>query len=440
MNNPAEASPASSVVVKKQPALDHAPNLHESALAQFNRAADVMNLETSVRKILSEPKNEIIVNFPVKMDNGQFEIFRGFRVQHNNILGPYKGGIRYHPSVSRDEVRALAALMTYKSALTGIPFGGGKGGVRCEPWNLSKEETMRLTRRFTHALGSNIGPEYDIPAPDVGTNAQIMVWMMDTYLNSSEPLTRNRARHIVTGKTLTSGGSEGRDKATGQGITYIAQKWIQDHGLNPRELTFTVQGFGNVGSYAAILMGQLGLKLIAVDDHRGTIASSKGIDPSDLAQHVRQAGSVFGYPRADAIPKADFMKTAADILLPAALENQIHLGNAGDIRARVVIEGANGPTTPEAERILAERGIEIVPDILANSGGVVVSYFEWIQNKNYEHWDLEAVDERLKKIILRAYDWVQREAKARQCDWRTAAYIVGLARIAKAYEERGIFP
>lgn len=439
MIDPSEPRTAFAVAHAK-PAKQDAPDLSESALAQFNAAADLMELEPSVRAILSEPKNEIIVNFPVRMDDGKFEVFRGFRIQHNNILGPYKGGIRYHPSVSRNEVRALAAWMTYKSALTDIPFGGAKGGVRCEPWKLSREETMRLTRRFTHALGNNIGPEYDIPAPDVGTNAQIMVWMMDTYLNSSEPLTRNRARHIVTGKTITSGGSEGRDKATGQGIAFIVEQWMKDRKLAPKDLTFAVQGYGNVGSHAAILVGELGPKLVAASDHKGSIAEAKGIDPLDLAQHVKKAGTVAGYAKASACTSEEFWRLKTDILVPAALENQVDVHNAPTIETRIVVEGANGPTTPEGERVLRERGIEIVPDILANSGGVIVSYFEWIQNKNYEHWDLEDVDARLKKKILKAYSNVVKESKARKCDWRTAAYTVGLARLQKSYEERGIFP
>ena len=427
-------------VAKAQPISEKDPDLSDSANAQFNKAADVMELETSVRAILSEPKNEIIVNFPVRMDDGRFEVFRGFRTQHNNILGPYKGGIRYHTTVSRTEVRALAAWMTYKSALTDLPFGGAKGGVRCEPWKLSSGELMRLTRRFTHALGSNIGPEYDIPAPDVGTNAQIMVWMMDTYLNSSEPLTRNRARHIVTGKSLSSGGSEGRDKATGQGIAYIVEQWMTDRKHDPKAMTFAVQGYGNVGSNAAILVGELGPKLVAASDHKGSIVNAHGIDPKDLAAHVQKAGTVAGYGKADACTKDQFWRVKTDILIPAALENQVDLDNARHIETRIVVEGANGPTTPGAEEILQKRGIEIVPDILANSGGVIVSYFEWVQNKNYEHWDLEDVDARLKKKILKAYKNVVKEAKARKCDWRTAAYTVGLARLQKSYEERGIFP
>ncbi len=438
--SPADEVAVTPVVAPKEPASPNAPDLDDSELAQYFKAADLMELEPSVRAILSEPKNEIIVSFPVRMDDGRFELFRGFRIQHNNILGPYKGGIRYHPSVSRTEVRALAAWMTFKSALTQIPFGGAKGGVRCDPWKLSQGETMRLTRRFTHALGANIGPEYDIPAPDVGTNAQTMVWMMDTYINSSEPLARNRARHVVTGKTLTSGGSEGRDKATGQGIAFIVERWIAERGLDAKSLTFAVQGFGNVGSHAALLVSALGPKLVAVNDHKGTIVERKGIDAADLAEHVSRAGSVAGYSRAEAASPDDFWAEPTDILVPAALENQIDHRNAPHLRTRVVVEGANGPTTPTAESILLDRGIEVIPDILANSGGVIVSYFEWVQNKNYEHWDLELVDERLKKKILRAYDGVVKEAKARRCDWRTAAYTVGLARLQRVYEERGIFP
>ncbi len=431
--------PASPAVGKEKEAAQEF-SLNDMAQQQFFKAADLIGLEPVVRAILSEPKNEIIVSFPVRMDDGHFEVFRGFRVQHNNILGPYKGGMRYANIVNRDEVRALAAWMTYKCALVELPFGGAKGGVRCDPYALSREELMRLTRRFTHALGTNIGPDYDVPAPDVGTNAHVMVWMMDTYLNSMDATARTRARHVVTGKTLTSGGSEGREKATGQGLVYVLREWLKTHRLNASRISYSIQGFGNVGSNTALLLGELGAKLVAVDDHAGTIANPAGIDPKDLARHVREKRSVKGYDRADAISREEFFGTEVDVVIPAAMENQIHDLNQHLLKCRVILEGANGPVTPAAEDKLRSRGIEIIPDILANSGGVIVSYFEWVQNKNSEHWDLADIDERLKRMMLRSYERTSREAEQRECDLRTAAYAIALKRLETAYGERGIFP
>ncbi|MBI1851644.1 MAG: Glu/Leu/Phe/Val dehydrogenase [Planctomycetes bacterium] len=408
--------------------------------SQFSRAADKIGLDPVVRSILSEPKNEIIVTFPVRMDDGHFELFTGFRVQHNNILGPYKGGMRYANIVNRDEVRALASWMTYKCALVEIPFGGAKGGVRCDPYKLTKDELMRLTRRFTHALGGNIGPDYDVPAPDVGTNAQVMVWMMDTYLNSTDATQRNRVRHVVTGKSLASGGSEGREKATGQGLVYVLREWLKANRLDVSKITYSVQGYGNVGSNCAVLLGELGAKLVAVDDHAGAIHEPRGIDAKDLAKWVRGNRTVKGYGRAESITREDFFNTEVDVMIPAAMENQINDANQHLVKCRVILEGANGPVTPSAEDAIRARGIEVIPDILANSGGVIVSYFEWIQNKNSEHWDLKEVDEKLKKMMLRSWERAQLEAEHRKCDLRTAAYSVALQRLEIAYEERGIFP
>lgn len=417
-----------------------AMNLYEVALVQFNAAADAMNLDPKVRAILGEPKNEIIVNFPVRLDTNEYRVLRGFRIQHNNILGPYKGGIRYHPDVDLHEVKALAAWMTYKNALVGNPFGGGKGGVKLDPRGFSQDELMRITRRFTHALGTNIGPDYDIPAPDVGTNAQTMDWMMDTYMNTVSFFSKNRGRAVVTGKTIECGGSVGRDKATGQGLTFVADQWIRDRGLSMKGQRVAVQGFGNVGSHAALLLRQLGAKIVAVLDHTGGVVNEAGLDCEALLQHSRATGALPGFRGGDTLPGEAFWGVDCDIVVPAAIENQVTAERAGRIRARVVVEGANGPTTPEADRILAGRGIEVIPDILANSGGVIVSFFEWLQNRSCEYWDEGRVDERLRTTILRAYAETVREMKTGRVSMRSAAYIVGMRRIEKAYLQRGIFP
>ncbi len=418
---------------------DHV-DFYETTKSRFEKAAVTCKLAQDVHVILSEPKNVVQVNFPVRMDNGTVRIFQGYRIQHNNILGPYKGGIRYHPSVSMDEVKALAALMTWKCALVGLPLGGAKGGVQIDPRQFSRDELMRITRRYTHALGTNIGVDYDIPAPDVGTNGQIMNWIMDTYMNSVGYATRNVHRGVVTGKTLTCGGSEGREKATGQGLFFVLEKWAEERGMALGKCTYAVQGFGNVGSWASTLMDQTGAKLIAVNDHRGTLYNPDGIAVPALVEHVKKNGAVDGFPGARSIPRDEFWSIPTDVLIPAALENQINRNTAPMIKTKVIAEGANGPVTPKGEAILAERGIEMLPDILANSGGVIVSYFEWIQNKNNERWDLEEIDAKLKKRILKSYAAAKVAAERHKTDLRTACYIVALERIAAAYSERGIFP
>lgn len=415
-------------------------SLYENVITQFNKAADLMNLDGGVRKILSTTENEIVVHFPVKMNNGQIEMFTGYRVQHNDALGPFKGGLRYHPDVNLDEVRALAAWMTWKCALTGIPFGGAKGGIQVDPANYSVPELERITRRFAYAIGNNIGPEYDIPAPDVNTNAQIMAWILDTYLSTVPPHDRHRNIHVVTGKPLEAGGSAGRDKATGQGIAYTIQRWAQDNGLSLAGATFMVQGFGNVGSWAARLLRSLGARLIAVEDVTGGTRNRDGLDPEKILEYARVHGGVFKFPYGEFVDHIMFLKTQADIFLPAALQSQITAETAPWLKVRLVAEGANGPTDPEGDAVLQERGIDVIPDILCNSGGVIVSYFEWVQNKRSESWDLEEVDCKLKKRITAAYERVRDKAAELSTDWRTAAYALALARLEKVYMERGIFP
>jgi glutamate dehydrogenase (NAD(P)+) len=416
------------------------PNPYKVALSQLDRAAKVAGISPVVRDILSQPKNELIINFPVRMDSGEYRMFKGYRVQHSNILGPYKGGIRYHELVSLDEVKALASWMTYKCALHDIPFGGGKGGIKFMPRQHSMAEIERITRRFTHALGANIGPEYDIPAPDVGTNGQIMVWMMDTYMNVVGFNDKNANRRVVTGKTLGSGGSHGRETATGQGIVHCITEWARDRRFDLNGSSYTVQGFGNVGSNAARILARTGASLVAVGDWKGYIANTDSINPFKLSEYVQRTGSVVDYPGSHAISREEFFATTADIFIPAALELEIGVAEAKALNVKLIVEGANGPTETAAEPIIAGKGIDLIPDILANSGGVVVSYYEWLQNKRSERWELEEVEERLAKRMKRTYLAVSECAQQRKCDWRMAAMTLSLERIDRAYAERGIFP
>ena len=409
-------------------------------LAQLGRAMRHIDVQPHVRLILSEPKNEIIVNFPVRMDDGDYRLFTGYRIQHNNILGPYKGGIRYHHEVSLSEVKALAAIMTYKCALLDVPFGGAKGGITITPREHSKVELERVTRRFTHDLGNNIGPEYDIPAPDVGTNAQIMVWMMDTYMNMHNLSDKNAQRRIVTGKTLTSGGSRGREKATGQGVVYAIQEWADEVGFRLDGATYTLQGFGNVGSHTASILTKLGAVLVAVQDHTGAIFNKEGIYTRKLADYVAEKGGVAGYPGAEQVGADDFWSVKCDIVIPAALELQIDERVAKMMDCKLVVEAANGPTTLAGEKVLAEKGVDVLPDLMANAGGVVVSYFEWIQNKRAESWQLAEVDERLHFMMKRAFHEMRAFAREHDCDNRTAAYACAVNRINAVYVERGVFP
>lgn len=415
-------------------------NVYENVIAQFNRSADVMKLDPGVRKILGTTMNEVVVHFPVRMDDGRIEVFTGYRVQHNNALGPFKGGLRFHPAVDIDEVRALATWMTWKSAIVNIPFGGAKGGIQIDPREYSFSELERITRRFTFALGNTIGPEYDIPAPDVNTNPQIMAWILDTYQSMMPATERQRCLHVVTGKPIESGGSVGRDKATGQGVVFLIRQWAKDHNFDLNGATFIVQGFGNVGSWAARLLKPFGAKLLAVEDVTGAIKNDSGIDPDDLTDYVKVHGGVRGYQKAKSIGHEEFLKTQADVFIPAALENQITGETASMLNVKLVAEGANGPTDPEGDRILIRRGIDVLPDVLCNSGGVIVSYFEWLQNKRSEFWELQEVDCKLYKKIVSAYERVRDTVQKYSVDWRTAAYIVALSRLEKVYKERGIFP
>ncbi len=415
-------------------------SLYQGVMEQFDKAAGLMELSPNIRRILATTMNEIVVHFPVRMDDGSVEIFTGYRVQHNNALGPFKGGLRYHPSVDLDEVRALAAWMTWKAAITELPFGGAKGGIQIDPSRYTRSELERITRRITYALGDNIGPEYDIPAPDVNTNAQIMAWILDTYLTTMPSHDRARHMHVVTGKPIESGGSLGREKATGQGVAWAVMQWAQENGRDLRGMTFIVQGFGNVGSWAARLLQDEGCRLVAVEDVTGAIARRGGLDAHALSIHAEINGGVRSYADAEAIGHEAFLRTVADVFIPAALEDQITAQTAPLLEVQLVAEAANGPTSPEGDQILRERGIQVIPDILCNAGGVIVSYFEWLQNKRSESWELEEVDARLRRRILSAYRRVAETARRFDTDPRTAAYIVALTRLESVYKKRGIFP
>jgi glutamate dehydrogenase (NAD(P)+) len=406
----------------------------------LDRAAKTISLEPYVRTILSQPKNELIVNFPVRMDNGEVRLFKGYRVQHNNLLGPFKGGMRFHPTVTLDDVKALAAMMTWKSALMRLPFGGGKGGIKFDPHSVSKHELQKITRRFTHALGANIGPDYDIPAPDVGTNGQTMAWMMDTYSNMVGSYQKQSMKGVVTGKPVASGGTLGRAKATGQGMVFCIVEWAKQTGFNLEGSTMTVQGFGNVGSNCAVILSKLGVSTIAVGDHTGYMYNPEGFNAHKLQDYVEEHGSIAGYPGGKAITREEFFATKCDIFAPSALENQIGEAEAKALQCKLVVEGANGPTNPAGERILQERGIDILPDVLANSGGVTVSYYEWVQNKRSESWTEEEVDAKLERAMTRAFREVSDFSRTKKVDMRIAAYALALQRIEAVYKEREIFP
>jgi len=417
---------------------DH--NLYFQTIGSVLEAANLLKVDHRLKLILSQPKNEIMVHCPVKMDDGTWQLFKGYRVQHNNVLGPYKGGIRYHPDVKLDEVKTLALLMTMKCALARLPYGGAKGALKIDPRAVSKAELERVTRRMTAALGNNIGPDYDIPAPDVGTNSQIMAWMADTYINFAEASTKVTARGVVTGKPLEFGGSAGREKATGQGLVYVLDALLPGMGMDIAKLSYSLIGYGNVGSWTARLLKAKGTQLKAVMDHTGAIYNEAGIDAEALAAHVQTTGGVEGYAEAEAIDESTFYSTPVDLFIPAALEQMVDLEHAKLIQCKVLVEAANAPTTPRAERHLLAKGIEVLPAILCNAGGVTVSYFEWKQNRQSETWDEELVDERLRKIMTRSARRVLETAQRLDCNMRMASYASAIEHIDKVYEMRGVFP
>ncbi|GCE47766.1 glutamate dehydrogenase (NAD(P)+) [Thermosporothrix hazakensis] len=411
-------------------------NPYEMAVAQFDEAAERLGLSQAMRAILRKPKRELIVNFPVRMDNGDVEMFTGYRVQHNINRGPAKGGIRFSPEVSLDEVRALAMWMTWKCAVVGIPYGGAKGGVICDPHKMSMAEIERLTRRYATEISILIGPDSDIPAPDMNTNPQVMAWIMDTYSmhqGYSVPA-------VITGKPLAIGGSEGRLEATARGVQVVALEAMQDMNMQPEKCRVVIQGFGNVGGIAARLLHESGCKVIGISDISGGLYNPDGIDIPKATRFSREHGGLRGFPEAEEITNAELLTLPCDVLIPAALENQITGHNAAQINTRLIIEAANGPTTPEADAILNERGITVVPDILANAGGVTVSYFEWVQDLQRFFWAEDEINMRLEKIMKRSYQAVKAKAEEQRTNLRMGAYLLAVARVAEATEIRGVYP
>ena len=411
-------------------------NPYDVAVSQFDEAADRLGLSQSMRAILRKPKRELIVNFPVRMDNGDVEMFTGYRVQHNINRGPAKGGIRFSPEVSLDEVRALAMWMTWKCAVVNIPFGGAKGGVLCDPHKLSRAELERLSRRYATEISILIGPNSDIPAPDMNTNPQVMAWMMDTFSmhhGYSIPA-------VITGKPLAIGGSEGRLEATARGVQFVTRDAMIDLGMNPEECTVVIQGFGNVGSNSARLLQELGCKVVGISDIRGGVYNPHGIDIHQALHYSKEHGNLAGLPNTEAVSNWELLTLPCDILIPAALENQLTRHNATHVKARLIIEAANGPTTPEADVILNDRGVTIVPDILANAGGVTVSYFEWVQDLQRFFWAEHEINNRLESIMTRAYRAICEKALQQETNLRMGAYLLAVARVAEATEIRGVYP
>jgi glutamate dehydrogenase (NAD(P)+) len=412
----------------------HGP-IFGAMLQEFDSAARILNLEPGIWRVLTQPKRQITVACPVAMDNGEIEVFTGYRVQYNISLGPAKGGIRYHPDVTLDEVTALAAWMTWKCAVSQIPFGGGKGGVICDPTRMSRRELEALTRRYVAEIIDSIGPDKDVPAPDVNTNEQVMAWVMDTY---SMHVGRTETA-IVTGKPVVLGGSQGRREATGRGVTICTRETARHLEMDLRGATVAIQGFGNVGSVSADLLSKLAARIVAVTDWRGGVYNKAYLDVPRLMEWVKQHKTVEGFPDADPLSNDELFALDVDFLIPAALENQITIENAGNIKAKAIVEGANGPTTPEAHQILHEKGVFVVPDILANSGGVTGSYFEWVQNRHGYYWSEAEVNRQLEEKMVEAYNAVLRMSLKHKTDMRTAAYIVAIDRVATVTRLRGMY-
>jgi glutamate dehydrogenase (NAD(P)+) len=410
-------------------------SIFNAMLQEFDGAARILNLEPGIWKILTHPKRQITVSCPVQMDNGEIEVFTGYRVQYNITLGPAKGGIRYHPGVNLDEVTALAAWMTWKCAVAHIPFGGGKGGIICDPTRMSRRELEALTRRYVAEIIDAIGPEKDVPAPDVNTNDQVMAWIMDTYSMH----VGHTSTAVVTGKPLELGGSLGRREATGRGVMIATREAARHLGFDLKGATIAIQGFGNVGGISAQLLAEQGAKILAVADWKGGVHNANGLDIPKLSDYVRQHKTVAGFSGGEPLTNEQLFKLQVDVLIPAALENQITMENAPHIRAKIVVEGANGPTTPDAHRDLYERGVMVVPDILANSSGVTTSYFEWVQDRYGYFWTEKEVNERLEAKMCEAFNAVLQTSIKYHVDLRTAAYIVAINRVATVTRMRGMY-
>lgn len=411
-------------------------NPFETALNQFHQCAEYLGLDDNIRRRIAAIDRELSVNFPVKMDDGSLQMFMGYRVQHDRARGPFKGGIRYHQEVNLDEIRAMAMLMTWKCAVVSIPYGGAKGGVCCNPKEMSKGEIERLTRRFTSEISILISPESDIPAPDLYTDAQVMAWIMDTYsMNKGYSVPE-----VVTGKPLSIGGSLGREEATGRGCIFNTQFLTKQMEVSLKQSNISIQGFGQVGSVAARLFQKLGARIVAVSDTSGGVYNPQGLDISALYKYKQEEGKVSGFPGSEAIQTHEILEIPCDILMPAALGHQITSENAHRVKAGIIIEGANAPTESYGEKILLEEGKVIVPDILANAGGVVVSYFEWVQNTQKLFWDEAAINQQLHRILKKAFDEVYSIAREKNLDLRQAAYVLAIERVAEAVRYRGIYP
>ena len=411
-------------------------NPYHMAVQQFESAAEQLKLSEDMREILRQPKRELTVNFPVRLDNGRIKTFTGYRVQHNVNRGPAKGGIRYSPDVTLDEVKALSMWMTWKCAVVGIPFGGAKGGVICDPKSMSSAELERLTRRYATEISIIIGPHSDIPAPDVNTNSQVMAWIMDTY-SMHEGYSVSA---VVTGKPLSIGGSEGRNDATATGVLFVTRQAAKHIGMPLKGARVSIQGYGNAGSIAARLFHEEGCKIVAVSDTRGGIYNESGLDPAAVLRFKQERGSVVGFPGAQIVSVQDVLEVPCDILIPAATEGVITRENADRVQARIVAEAANGPTTPEADAILFKKGTLVIPDILANAGGVTVSYFEWVQDLQSFFWGVDEITQKLEVIMNRAYTAVAEKAALYSCDLRLAANMLAISRVAEATQIRGIYP
>jgi glutamate dehydrogenase (NAD(P)+) len=410
-------------------------SIFNAMLQEFDGAARLLGLDPGVWKVLTHPKRQIIVSCPIQMDNGEIEVFTGYRVQYNITLGPAKGGIRYHPGVTLDEVTALAAWMTWKCAVAHIPFGGGKGGVIVDPNRLSRRELEALTRRYIAEIVDAIGPEKDVPAPDVNTNDQIMAWIMDTYSMH----VGHTSTAVVTGKPIEMGGSLGRREATGRGVMIVTREAAKHLGLEIKGATVAVQGFGNVGSVSADLLAKIGAKIVAVTDWKGGVYNDKGLDIQKMIDYAKQHRSIDGFPGGEPLHHAKLFELPVDVLIPAALENQITMDNAPKIKAKIIAEGANGPTTPDAHKYLHEHGVFVIPDILANAGGVTTSYFEWVQDRHGYFWEEAEVNQKLERKMCEAFDAVFSTAQRYKTDMRTAAYVVAINRVAIVTKMRGMY-
>lgn len=418
------------------PVQEHHSKFWQNAHYYFDKVYSTMGLDSTWRPVLASPKRVMTVSCPIRMDDGSIRVFTGYRVQHNGARGPFKGGIRFDPSVHMDEVMALAMLQTWKNALVDLPFGGAKGGVVCDPKKMSPGERERLTRRYTAELLPIIGPQHDIPAPDLGTDGQIMSWVLDTY----SMMVGYQALGVVTGKPAAVGGSVGREEATGRGVMNVLRKFLATQNKTLAGMRVAIQGFGNVGFHAARLLDGRGATVVAISEKSGGIIDESGVDIDEAGRYYRENGTLEDFPLGDGLTNEELLTCECDVLIPAALENTVDAAIAPHVQAKVVVEAANGPVTPEADEILREEGVVIIPDILANAGGVTVSYFEWVQGLDNYFWDAKRVQDELQRVMERAFDAVNARADEADCDYRTAAYTIAISRVAEACRLKGLFP